>query len=248
MDKELAHFFWHGELSKLEPTCIKSFVKNNFKVKVWSYTNIKIEGAESCDARLILPEKDLTKYRQTFSNKIVGPSLAAFGDAFRYNVTHKEGGWWFDTDCYCLLDQSKFKELREGRDVVSAYESVTHIACGAFYVNKKASTILVNNLNKICEAHNYNFPVWGAIGPRLFTETFIHIKHPSVLLLPPNVFYAIRWNEMNLYVKKEKLQEAKERIKNSYITHIWNTIFKDRGIDKNNPEQGSLLHELYNKQ
>jgi hypothetical protein len=53
---------------------------------------------------------------------------------------------------------------------------------------------------------------------------------------------------MNLFLKKERLQEAKERIKNSYITHVWNTLFKNLNIDKNNPEEGSLLHELYNKQ
>jgi hypothetical protein len=248
MEKELAHFFWHGEISKLESNCIKSFVKNNFNVKLWSYTNIKIDGAESCDARLILPEEHLTKYQQNFSNKIMGPSLAAFGDAFRYDVIYKYGGWWFDTDCYCLVDQIKFRELREGRDLVAGFEYSNYIASGIFYAKKRAAKILVNNLNKVCEKYNYNFPGWGAIGPRLFTETFLHANHPSVLILPPYVFYAILWNEMNLFLKKERLQEAKERIKDSYITHVWNTLFKNLNIDKNNPEEGSLLYELYNKQ
>jgi len=247
MEKELAHFFWHGEISKLESSCIKSFVRNNFKVKVWSYTNIQIEGTESCDARLILPEDHLTKYQQTFINKPTGPSLAAFGDAFRYNVVQKESGWWFDTDCYCLVDQSKFKELREGRDVVAGYESHNLISSAIFYVNKKNSDILVNSLNVMCEKYNYNFPGWGAIGPRLFTETFLNANHPSVLILPTSAFYAIHYSKIDLFLKKEKLQEAKEIIKNSYTTHIWNTILKQNNLNKNNAEEGSLLYYLYNK-
>ena len=69
--KEIANMFWHGELSKLETMCIKSFVKNGFDVKLWSYNNLKVDGAESCDARLILSEEHLTKYKQQLSLKLL---------------------------------------------------------------------------------------------------------------------------------------------------------------------------------
>jgi mannosyltransferase OCH1-like enzyme len=57
--KEIANLFWHGELTMLEITCIKSFVQQGFHTKLWSYNNLSVDGAESCDASLVLPKEKL---------------------------------------------------------------------------------------------------------------------------------------------------------------------------------------------
>ena len=100
MNIEYANFFWHGaSLSLQEYICISSFVKNGFKVRVYSYNNLTIpEGAELSDASEILPVTDLRKYTQAG----MSGNLAAFSDAFRYHLIDKRGGWWFDTDVICL--------------------------------------------------------------------------------------------------------------------------------------------------
>jgi mannosyltransferase OCH1-like enzyme len=32
-------------------------------------------------------------------------AITSFADVFRYELLHRHGGWWVDTDVYCLTDE-----------------------------------------------------------------------------------------------------------------------------------------------
>ena len=107
MKKIIAHFFWHGNLSLYEYSCIGSFVKNDFDVIVWSYDKLLLPpGAKNKDANDVLSKELLFKFEMPKGN--LG-SIAAFSDLFRLEVIKKFGGWWFDTDCICIKDQKFFQ-------------------------------------------------------------------------------------------------------------------------------------------
>jgi len=242
--KEIANFFWHGDLSLFEIKCIQSFVKAGFHAKLWSYTNLQIDGVESCDARLVLPETDLTRYSQYNENITDSThcSIAAFSDAFRYTLLRDYDGWWFDTDCYCLKNASDFIKLRENRSIVTGFQIDGTIGSAAIHLSKNIATNAVSLLNQTCVENDYNVP-WGSIGPGI-TKHMIEEYDVHNEVLEHQHFYSIHYNEMHLFCEKQFFAEGIRRIKNSYLTHIWDTFIKINNVDKNNPPIGSLLNVL----
>lgn len=252
MNKEIANLFWHGDLTEFERVCIKSFVKKGFHTKIWSYTNIQVDGAESCDARIVLPEEHLTKYKQhhfdidSRSSKEMHSSLAAFSDAFRWNLINKFGGWWFDADCYCLKSSEEFKRLRQNKPFISGLQRHTDptVACGAFYANQQIATKLVDRLNSLCQTYNYQFPEWGIIGPLLISDV-VQSEDLLYCILSPEKFYSIESESTNYYIDPALKNVAKSLIVNSYVTHIWHSMLALNNVDKNNAPENSLLKEFY---
>jgi hypothetical protein len=253
LDKEIAHFFWHGTLTKMEEVCVQSFVEKGFDVRLWSYNNLHIEGATSYDARLVLPEEDLTKYKYK-----IGPlhtegnndhvSITAFCEAFRLHVMDKFGGWWFDADCFCLKTEQEFKKLKQGKRLVSGLMTFNQDirANGAvMYADKETRTKLVNKLNSLCEYYNYTFPQWGVIGPDL-VDLFALEENLYEELSTSDVFYPIHFLEMDYFTEPELLIRAKARIKNSYVLHLWHTQHFLGNVNKVDESTPSLIQEIYN--
>jgi hypothetical protein len=172
---ETANFYWDGEMSNLEKNCIKSFVINGFKVKLWSYNGLIVEGAESCDANLVLDKSYINKNdikQQHDFISIEKCKIAAFSDIFRFRLIAKYGGWWFDTDCFCLKDVSEFTKIKFSHDLVSFYEETDSIACGVFYIKKGAivSSLIIEEFNKLLEIEKGNVSEWATFGPKFFTN------------------------------------------------------------------------------
>jgi hypothetical protein len=251
MKKEIAHLFWHGELTELEKVCVQSFVKQGFDTKIWSYTNVQIDGAESCDARLVLPEENLTKYKQqhfkiTDGSKEFYSSMAAFSDAFRWNVVNKFDGWWFDTDVYCLRPSEDFTKLRENKPLVACIQDheCPSVNSGVFYANKNTSAKLIQRLDNLCNYHNYSFGEWGVIGPLLISDVIQFYDLQDCVISTEN-FYSIEYTQFNNFIDPKLKEISKSYITNSFVSHIWHSQLGLHNVDKNNPPEGSLLKEFY---
>jgi hypothetical protein len=228
-----------GELSQFEISCITSFVKAGFNVKLWSYNNLSIPGVESCDASLVLPHEQLSLYKQKHhSGK--DETSTAFSDAFRFNLIHKFGGWWFDADCFCLKTANDFYQLRKNCEFVAGLESNVHpfVGSAAFYANERCSALLVKELEKTCLEYNYSFPIWGMIGPRLITN-FVHDNKLYDSILDQSHFFSIGVEECKLLTKTSASSNASSLIADSYVVHIWNSV-----VSTSTVEPGSLLDTL----
>lgn len=251
MSQEIANFFWDGQLTNLEKNCIQSFVKNGFKVKLWSYDNTKLQNVESCDANMVLSPKTILKQDSTFKTQLQS-YLAAFSDYFRYKVVNLYGGWWFDTDCYCLKNANDYKELKLGKNIISCKQNnkeddVHHIGCGAFWMNKETSNKLIKDFEKLIIDTNGESQRYGYFGPEFLTK-FVKDNGFYAEMLPIEYFYSIQWTEVDLFFCKDNFNDAKQKTDNSFLTHIWTYESHSKGIiDKNNPMEGSFLKYLYNK-
>lgn len=245
---EVANFFWDGELTELEKNCIKSFYSNGFKVKLWSYNNLQLDNVESCDANLVLPR--VVNLKQEFAGKTEERAmLASFSDYFRYKVVSMYGGWWFDTDCFCLKNVKQFQLAKQGRMVVSCtqnedFNSPHHIGCGAFWLEENISKKLISDFEEIVNNLNGEVKSFGFFGPEFFSN-FVKNYNLYDDIFPTESFYAIHWDESDLMLRSENIDIALERTKNSLLTHIWTTPFSEKNIDKNNPPLGSFLNYLY---
>lgn len=248
---EIANFFWHGDLLRLQRSVIASFVHHGFEVNLWSYVGHQVPGARACDARAILPESDLFKYKYiTKHTSESTASIAVFSDLFRYTLLSEQSGWWFDTDGFCLVNADKFKTLRETREIVAGAECVFEmsafesVANGVLYMDKTHAAELLRRAKILCNQYNNVLPQWGIIGPKLLTN-YINEKQLRSNVVSHGCFYAIHWDKPHYFFYAPHKQKCKDMTKDSFITHVWNSILDGQQFyDKNNPPQGSFLHEL----
>lgn len=246
---EIANFFWEGQLTILEKACIKSFIDNGFNVKLWSYSNLEFEGAETCNAAEVLSYNVL--HGLCFHDKHNGKtkvqsSIAAISDVIRIALINKVGGgWWFDTDCFCLRPASDFEKLRGSAKLCAGIQYHSYITNGVLYMDAEYSKNYLDDLMKFLYSMKGKRKEWGVFGPK-FLQTFIKNNNSKITILPRQFFYAIGWEEFDHFVDPKLYEEAKERIKDSYVSHIFTTSFNIKNLNKNeyHPE-GSLLDEFY---
>lgn len=125
------HQFWYQMDQEVDSTIVlcplrilsvKSFLANGYCVVFWSYQPIsnQIEGVEYRDAREIISEKDFLSKNVTLHRPLMGEvmkgrvNIAHFSDWFRALLLYKQGGWWFDTDAYCLARLPKLRKKDQG--------------------------------------------------------------------------------------------------------------------------------------
>jgi hypothetical protein len=233
---EIANFFWAGNsLSIYEQLSLKSFLLNNFIVRVWSYGKLDLpNGIEFMDAEKILPKADLYKYNY----------LAAFSDIFRFKLlSEKNGEWWFDTDCICLKNEKKFKRLKQDKKIIAGWEDSNFLngACLNFIDNKIGLDLVLEQKNIINNRINLK---WGEIGPVLLTN-WLTKNNLLKQVLNKNIFYPIHYTQTRLMNNPRHTKSLKSLAKDSYVCHLWNEILS-KEINKNiHPSKGSFLDYLF---
>ena len=98
---EVVQGLWIGrDLSLMEQLSIKSFLANGHAVHLYVYSRINNvpSGALIKDAREILPQEGIFKYRR----KVGAGSYSGFSNVFLYKLLSEKGGIWSDLDMVCL--------------------------------------------------------------------------------------------------------------------------------------------------
>ena len=248
---ETACFFWSGELGYHEKMSLKSFVKNGFHTKLYSYDNINTSaGVELCDANEIMPVEKLFSFSQGGKSR----NLAAFSDVFRMELVCKHADyWWFDLDCYCVKSHEQFKELRTSKPIVIGRDNVnveSQIKVNGAVLSIPDGDIratIRDNLRHMIDKNNGIFQRWGDAGP-IFLEN--QIKQLGLLdhLCSINHFYSVpAYNHTvsHAYTPKPfKLKQYIEMTSNAYVVHISNECSIRAGV-KSIPPAGSYMHQLF---
>ena len=233
-------FFWHGStLGFMEYVCISSFVKHGFEVRVFSYNDLVLpDSVILMDASEILPFSDLSKYTQAG----ISHNLAAFSDAFRYQVIKKKGGWWFDSDVICLVDSGPFSAIIDKKSIKISlgYESPVLINGAVLYIDNH---IVLQKILDELESVGTEFE-WGDIGPKLITRVINNLQLTH-LVDPSFYYYAIYEDYQRLYDPK-CLKWCQEMVGKSFALHLWNDLMRRYKIPKNiMPPAGSFLHKIF---
>ena len=95
-DGQTFQAFWFGQLTACERLCIKSFLDNGHRYVLYSYDrDVDVPGGtEIADAGQIYPRDPVFFY--------ANGSVSAFSNMFRWRLLYEKGGWWVDTDVFCL--------------------------------------------------------------------------------------------------------------------------------------------------
>ncbi len=231
-DNGAIHTFWHGgELPPLAHACLQSFLVRGHTLRVHCYQPIDAPAGTTLeDAREVVALDD-PMYRFSDSS-----TITAFADYFRYKLLHQRGGWWVDTDVYCLTDALP--------DEAYAWaEQESGVINNAILKFPKGDP-LCGRLAALAKSRAHSSMRWGALGPDLTTE----VLGPSDAVDPADrrsAFYPIHWLEAHfLWLPEFKDVVAKRAIEAKFI-HCWAKVLDNMGIDMwRSPPAGSFLSDM----
>jgi hypothetical protein len=244
--------FWaYGDFSNVERISSNSFLKNGFKLNIWTYgelTNAP-SGATLRDAREILPESSF------FS--LPNGSCSPFSDFFRYAVLNTIGGLWADTDVIALTPASQIYQrpffVTERHQTPRLRRIIKETLSG------KTLSELVGNLifnptpskgNIIDLAYHYceRFPKekvkWGELGPSLLTAIEKIYPDHGFRIMPPefaNCFGYWKCPEVFLTPGIKVPQSA-------VFCHLYNETWRNAKVDKNSVFPDRSLMGFFAKQ
>lgn len=219
---------WVGRpLSKIEKTCLASFIYHGHSVTLFVYDkDLKVpNGVVKRDANEIIPESKLFK---------VDNSYGPFADMFRYTMISKTGLTWTDTDNICLKSKWNFPEYLFGM------QGGPHKIVANGLLRAPMNSQLVADLMEYANSFDKNQISWGEIGPQLLTAKIKEHKL-TAFIKTPIVFYPINYWEWEDIFNPLKKEEVLNRSQKSHTIQIWNQMLNRNGIDNNNLPEGSAI-------
>lgn len=225
---------WIGtELSVMEQMAIASFLMNGHEYHLYVYEEVKNVPAGTVikDAREVLPSTMIFQYRDF-------KSYAGFSNFFRYKLLLERGGWWVDTDVVCLRTfdfRAAYvfsSEISEGQDIVSS---------GVIRTPSQAPAMVY--AWQICQEKNVENLVWGETGPRLIGEVVRRFSLEK-FQQPSEVFCPLSYSEWDKVLEPTKAWPFAET---TYALHLWNEMWRRRGLDKNQEYHPECLYEELKK-
>jgi hypothetical protein len=243
MNQQTANFFWHGQpFSLYEKACVSSFLKCGFDVNVWVFDFLDVpNGANLKNASEFFKISEINNFTQ---DNVKG-SLAAFSDAIRYHILNQYGGWWFDTDCFCLKNEKDFELLSKNKRIIAGWEDDKNINGAVLsFPDKSIAKESLELFEDICKKQNYIFN-WGDIGPKLITS-LVDITNTHRDILSTDYFYPIHYKETLTFFEPSLTNDISKKVENSFVVHLWNEIIRKNKINKNiMPEKNSFLYKKF---
>lgn len=227
---EVFNTFWHGAaLSPLHWACLSSFIDCGHKVRVFSYSAIAVPaGVVVEDARLILPESEL------FENQ---GSYSAFSNIFRYTLLLEHGGWWVDTDVFCLkkeIPSCRYAWANEAGDFING-------AILKFPARDSGLEAILLAARRV----GRNVEVQGQLGPRLLTAHLTG-RDEAEHFGSTSQFYPVHWLEAHRLWTPYDREFVAARTAGACFLHLWAMMFRYLSIDQRYaPPPGSFLRDIY---
>ncbi len=226
---------WIGDsLSPLACACIRSFLKMGHAFRLYCYRppDNMPAGCELVDAANVLPESQVIRYSR-------GPgrgSVALFSNMFRYKLLHQVGGWWVDTDMFCLTP------TLPDAGVVLAQEDRQGLNCAIMRFPQGHPALLAGYEECVRRGDDVE---WGDTGPRLLTQ--LAQKHALTdCIFPSGIFYPIHYRQFWIVFDPRRAAAASEAIGNAACVHLWNNMISRSNLDLAIlPPRGSLLASMY---
>ena len=227
--RSCVNMFWHGgELPPLMWACMRSFVEHGHCLRVFTYADLAVpDTVVLADANDVLAiDGDLEDYQ----------AIGAFSDVFRYKLLYQYGGWWMDTDVYCLTPTLPARPYAWA-------EQEAGIVNGAILKFPKGDP-LCGRLLELALVRKGNSQEWGTIGPMLMSEVVGGCERLD-RAGSAETFYPLHWLEAYFLWLAEAKAEVARRLQGALFLHCWARALAAMGIDiRQDPPAGSFLAEV----
>jgi hypothetical protein len=215
-----ANFFWSGNpLKEINVAVYNSFVSRGWDVTVWSYDPGSISLSPHIKVKDANEVLDISRLG-TFSYENCDVNEVPFSDLFRLYVMQYTGGWWFDSDCFCLSDCYELQYIAQDKQYVAGWEFPGSVNNAVLYFQDKE---LLTNLILATEADIEPTMFWGKIGPKSLTN-FLTSVNVADQALPSELFYPITWGEAAKATEDEHFEYVQNLCRNSLVYHYYNSI------------------------
>jgi len=216
-ENEVIQGLWIGRhLSLMEQLSIKSFLANGHAVHLYTYSKINgvPSGALIKEAREILPEKAIFKYRR----KIGKGSYSGFSNLFRYKLLLESGGIWSDLDMICL------KTIDFDAEYVFASEDIrdggSKVCCA--FIKVPRGCRFIKTANEYAGKINPRLMRWNQSGSELLSSLIEEFRLRTHLL-SPRAFCPVPCWEVKRFVEQDSsfLPTAE-----TYAVHLWQEMWR----------------------
>lgn len=193
-----------------------SFVRAGHRYNLYTYGQLADvpAGVTLCDAGEILPQDAIFR-NQLGKGK---GSFACFSDLFRYKLLYERGGWWVDTDVFCL------RAFDFAAPYVFGAEDKP-VATGVIKVPPRSE--LARRCYEQAQAVDHAQVVWNEL-----CEIFANGVRDLDLMghvLPAEVFSPIAWHEVPQFVRGRKHFKPPAA---SHGVHLYNEMWRRNKLDK----------------
>ncbi len=213
---DVVQSLWIGKLSRLERVCMASFVEQGHPYHLYVYDEPQgvPAGVVLKDASKILDRPEIFRNQRGAGKG----SFAAFSDLFRYKMLLENGGWWVDTDIFCLR----------------RFEFVSPYVFGA---EDKPVASGVIKVPRDCELMRRCYAAARRIdGGTVLWNEYVDLLMRGVsdldllrYVLDPVHFSPILWHEIPRYVRGKRVYVASP---GSYAVHLYNEMWRRNKLDK----------------
>jgi hypothetical protein len=219
---------WIGELSRLERLCMASFVRQGHPYHLYTYGELRDvpEGVSILDAETILARPEIFQNRRGAGKG----SFAAFSDLFRYKLLLDLGGWWVDTDVFCL------RPFEFSAPYVFGAEDKP-VASGVIKVPRDSE------LMRQCYARARDVDSHSVLWNEYADLLADGVRRLNLMeyVLDPVVFSPVVWREIPNYVRGSRVYS---RWSGSYAVHLYNEMWRRNRLDKNRPYGPTSILEI----
>lgn len=227
---DVVQTLWIGDtLSTMERMSLNSFLAHGHSVHLYTYGDVAgvPDGVQRFDAEEILPSSMIFQYTES-------PSYAGFANHFRYELLHRRGGWWADTDVICLRP---FAAEREHVVACEAHKGSTHAAnC---VLKAPAGSTLMRYATDVCRSKDPKTLYWGDTGAWLLVEALERLGMQECLA-PSAMFCGIDCVEW-----ESVLDPQPPALNGGLGLHLWNEMWRRNGRDKNARYAPTSLYERF---
>ena len=228
--RDVVQTLWIGEsLSAMERMCIASFLDHGHPLHLYAYAPIDgvPNGVTLRDANEILPASMIWQYTES-------PSYAGFANHFRYELLHRRGGWWADTDVICLRP---FHSEREHVVANEKHRDTTHATnC---VLKAPAGSNLMRYAADECASKDTTTLWWGDTGPHLLVAALKKLGMEDCLASPSDFcgIDCVQWESL--------LAPDPPALNGGMGLHLWNEMWRRNGKDKNARYAPTSLYETF---
>lgn len=209
----------------MERLCIASFLNNGHEFHLYTYGEIDniSEGAVLKDASEIVPPERIFKYKDR-------DSYSGFSNIFRYQLLLERGNHWVDTDLICL------SPLNMESDYIFASAMWKNAAwVESCIIKTPPGSEIMEYCLRESSKQNPNELEWDEIGPVLLQnaiETYglqPHVSKPYAFCpVPTDDWYKF----LNGSLLVPWIETAKMSIFKTKTVHLWNEMWRLKGVDK----------------
>jgi hypothetical protein len=223
------HMLWvDGALSPLEQLSCVSFLRNGYRVQLWTYgalTGVP-PGVLVQDASQILSAGRLFRDPEG--------SLAAFSDLFRYWVLSEQGGLWSDMDVICLTPSRELRSRLAGGFLVTEHARDwrrRQVTNNLIFAPQPQPGGIIDLARAVAERFDPSRLSWGDCGPRLLTALVKTYPRLRPALMDPDFANPFPSRAFPHAVLTPGAQLAA----NAAFLHCYNERWRKLGVDKSAP-------------